>query len=103
VVGRLVAERGADLFAHARQIREVEAPVAPAWGADAYERHLGIAHGLDRVGGRAQAIVGDAAREQIFEAWLDDRASAGVHHLHFFGLIIDADDLVAVVREQRRP
>ena len=63
VVGGFVAQYRPDLLAYTDEIREVDAPVAPARRADADERHVCVANSLGRVGRRTQAPFIDAAGE----------------------------------------
>ncbi len=49
---------------------------------------------LDGIG-EAQALGGDVAVDEFFEAGLVDRDFAGVEHVHFALVVIHADDVVA--------
>src|SRR5882672_7105630 len=102
LVGVAARERGADLFAGAAHIGQIEAAVRVAGRADAYEHQIRTRDGGIGIGDGSEMSGGHACGHQLLEAWLYDRALALVHEtcLHVVG--IDADDLMAVAREAPR-
>jgi hypothetical protein len=51
---------------------------------------------------RAQSVRVDACLEERFEARLDDRAAADVDGGDFFGIDVDADDIMPIAGKVRR-
>ena len=102
VIGGLVAERRPNLFAHSRQLSEVEAPVAAAGSADTDERHAAVANRLCGVGRRSKAALGYCPGNQVDEPGLDNRASAAVDLCNLVGAHIDADHLMPVGSQRGR-
>src|SRR5262249_17723910 len=69
--------------------------------ADAHESELGSLQALDIVEREAQAARLDVLNDDFFEAGLVDRQLSTAEPLDFARINIDADDLVAELREAR--
>src|SRR5688500_2372818 len=101
VVARFLLQRLADLLGDALEIGQIQAAVLAARRADAHERDVAVAHRFGGAGRRAQAAVADVGPNQLVEPLLAYRAAALVEALALAGIRVDADDLVAVLREAR--
>ena len=55
---------------------------------------------LDRIG-EAQALCGNVAMDQVFQARFVNGNLAGLKHLDFPLVVVDADDVMAHFRETR--
>src|SRR5204863_7066603 len=95
-----LAKRGADLLADALEIREIETAVAAARCADAKQRDVGRSHGFCAIGRRAQPPFGHIRRQQLAEAWFDDRAVAAIDRLDLFAVHVDADYFMSIRGER---
>src|SRR4051794_40317669 len=96
------SERRADLFTHVRDVTEVEAAIWFARCADADERDVGSFHGFERVRGRAEFARFHDVVNELVHLRLDDWALAAVDDVYFGRIDVDADHIVAGVREARR-
>ena len=90
---------GADGRRHARQPVIVGLAMAKVGRAHADQRHVRGRNALDGGLGGREAPLPDHARQDIAKAWLDDGRLARIHHRHFVGIEIDADDMVPVARQ----
>ncbi|MCY1417244.1 hypothetical protein D9M71_327740 [compost metagenome] len=95
----LVAQGEADFAADAFDVIQRQVAVLLARGADADERHLGIANGTGDIGGSAQAASLHALLQKFFKTWLDNGRFAIVDQVDLGLRDIDTDNFMTTSRE----
>jgi len=97
---RVAGQRLPDLLGRGHHVAEVGMAVAaPRGGADGDEDRGGAIDGGGQVGGEAEPARRDVAGHHVLEPGLVDRHLAALELGHLLGRLVDADDLVAEIRE----
>ena len=93
--------RAADLRGDGQDVLQVGRSVLALGRSDGDEDKIRGAHRGVQLGGERQALLVVVAADDFLEARLVDRHPARFEHVDFRGILVDADDRVAVFRKAR--
>ena len=96
---RVAVHRPADVARHAEHVLQVGRAVLALRRADGDEDDLGGADGLGQVGRERQPLLARVAPDQLLEPRLVDRHPPAAKHPDLRLVLVDADDVVAVLGE----
>ena len=101
MVPGLGRQRLTDLLADMLHVVQIEAAIAVAGGADAYQTDVAVMHCGPSVGAHQQPIGSDALSHELLEARLEHGRVARCHQRHLLRIHVDADRGMTVVRQTR--
>ncbi len=94
-----MTQGNADLLAYPGYILQIDVAVGATGRANANEGNVAARDSCRRVGGGRQAFGLDLLLNDAVDVLFDDRRLAGVNELDFPGIRIDADHLMALLRQ----
>jgi hypothetical protein len=97
----VLVHRPADLGGDSQDVLQVGRPVLALGRSDRDEDEVRGAHRRMQVRRERQTLFVVVAADDLLEARLVDRHPAGFEHVDFRGILVDADDGIAVFREAR--